>query len=151
MQKNPSHSERRMLAVLDLFLIVVPLVLLVLFFLALSLRNRPDATFLYTLRLYPVREEYAGNVAIGDSLLDAVGKRLEIVAEEISVGIIVGSGKVFGRAVSCVELCAVFQKIAKFTRKIALGRGIKAFGGQGVRRVGRLGGNFGCFKFYGIE
>ncbi len=76
MQQNPlSRRERRMLATLDFFLIAVPLALLVLFLLALSLRNRPDTALTYTLHLYPIREEYAGNVAVGDSLLDAVGKR----------------------------------------------------------------------------
>lgn len=76
MQQNPlSRRERRMLTALDFFLIAVPLALLVLFFLALSLRNRPDTTLTYTLRLSPIRAEYAGNVAVGDTLLDAVGKR----------------------------------------------------------------------------
>lgn len=76
MQRNPiSRSERRMLATLDFFLIAVPLALLVLFILALSLRNRPDTTLVYTLRLFPIRAEYATAAAVGDRLLDAVGKR----------------------------------------------------------------------------
>ena len=85
MQKT-TRTERHMSAVLDFFLILVPLVLLILFFLSLSLRNRPDTALRYTLRLYPVRTEYAGNVAIGDSLLDAVGKREIGRVVDIEVG-----------------------------------------------------------------
>lgn len=75
MQKPPSRTERRLLVILNTLLIALPLVLLLLLFLALQGRSVTDTSLTYTLRLYPIREEYAGNVQVGDTVLDAVGKR----------------------------------------------------------------------------
>ena len=76
MQQNPPlRRERWTLTLFDIFLFAIPLVLFLLFLFALSPRERADTTLTYTLRLYPIREEYASLVAVGDPLLDAVGKR----------------------------------------------------------------------------
>ena len=66
MQQRPlSRSERWMLAFLDFFLVAIPLALLILFFLALSLKHRPDTAPSKNLRLYPVCEEYTVRVSDG--------------------------------------------------------------------------------------
>ena len=75
MEKELSRAERAMLTILNVLLIVLPLSLLLLFILALAPRKITDTTLSYTLRFYPVREEYAGGVTPGDRVLDAVGKR----------------------------------------------------------------------------
>ena len=81
-----SRRERRALTILNILLVVLPLLLLLSFFLALAPRKITDTTLSYTLRFYPVREEYAAGAAVGDSVLDAVGKRVigEVVAVERS-------------------------------------------------------------------
>lgn len=75
MQKPLSRTERRLLVILNTLLIALPLALLLLLFLALQGRNATDTSLTYTLRFYPIRDEYAGNVQVGDAVLDAVGKR----------------------------------------------------------------------------
>lgn len=84
METLMSLRERRALTILNILLIVLPLLLLLLFFLAMAPRKITDTTLTYTLRFYPVREEYAAGAAVGDSVLDAVGKRVigEVVAVE---------------------------------------------------------------------
>ena len=84
MEKELSRTERVTLTLLNILLVILPLFLLILFLLALAPRKMTDTNLYYTLRFYPVREEYAGNVAVGDSVLDAVGKRVigEVTAVE---------------------------------------------------------------------
>ena len=81
---NKPLCERRMLAILNVLLVLVPILLLLLFLAALRPRSSPDVALTYTLRFYPVREEYAANVRVGDAVLDAVGKRAigEVIAVE---------------------------------------------------------------------
>lgn len=75
MEKTMSRRERCALTILNILLAVLPFLLLLLFFLALAPRKITDTTLTYTLRFYPVREEYATGATVGDSVLDAVGKR----------------------------------------------------------------------------
>ena len=74
MEKELSRTERVSVTLLNILLILLPLSLLILFLLSLAPRRMTDTSLQYTLRFYPVREEYAGNVQVGDSVLDAVGK-----------------------------------------------------------------------------
>lgn len=74
MEKVLSRGERRLLAVIDFLFILLPLVFFILLFVLLRVRSTPDTSILYTVRLYPVREEYAADIAVGDRLLDSVQK-----------------------------------------------------------------------------
>lgn len=74
MEKVLTRGERRRLAVIDFLFILLPLVFFVLLCVALRARSTPNTNLIYTVRLYPVREEYAAEIAVGDPLLDSVQK-----------------------------------------------------------------------------
>ncbi len=73
--ENPlSRGERRLVLLVNVLFLVLPLVFFLLLCLGLRARSTPDTVLVYTVRLYPVREEYASVLAIGDRLLDSVQK-----------------------------------------------------------------------------
>lgn len=74
MENPPSRGERRLIALVNILFILLPLAFFLLLCLGFRARSTPDATLVYTVRLRPVREEYAAEVAVGDRLLDSVQK-----------------------------------------------------------------------------
>ena len=77
MKPYPFRRSRLTVAIFDFLFILILLSLLVGFFAFARPRTKKDAdtTLLYTLRFSSLREEYVTDIHIGDSVLDAVGKR----------------------------------------------------------------------------
>ena len=87
MDRSPSRTARLFVVCADLLFFLLIGVGLVLFLFAASPRSlwTRAEPITYTLRLSPLREEYASELCVGDTVLDAVGKRQIGSIREITV------------------------------------------------------------------